>query len=261
MSTPLRRSVPNRSIPARRRLLRGLGLAVLALAAVLGAGAAAQAQVPSKPAPQRIGIIGTGQIGGALARLWVAAGHEVLISSRHPAQLESLAAELGPKARVGTPREAAQWGEVVLISVPYGALPQVGRDYAKELAGKVVLDTGNPYPQRDGAMAEEARRRGTGAASKAYLPGLRLVRAFNAIFAQDLVSGASRPGARIAIPLAGDDTQALAVAERLVVDAGFDPVVVGGLDSARRFDVDTPVYTVVLTARELRARLGLAHPE
>ena len=136
------------------------------------AAAAAAAQTP-RPAPLRIGIIGTGHIGGTLARLWVAAGHEVLISSRHPDQLRGLAQQLGPRAAVGTPREAALFGAVVLISVPYGAEPQIGRDLKAELAGKIVLDTGNPYPERDGPMALEARREGTGVASaRTPTPGL-----------------------------------------------------------------------------------------
>jgi predicted dinucleotide-binding enzyme len=160
--------------------------------------------------------------------------------------------------RVGTPREAAAFGEVVLVSVPYMSTPQIGRDLRSELAGKIVLDTGNPYPQRDGAMAEEARRKGTGVASAEFLPGTRLVRAFNAINSNDLESEAHRKGDRVAIPLAGDDAEALAVAERLVRDAGFDPVVVGPLSRAREFDVGTNVYTRLLTAPQLRKELGLA---
>jgi predicted dinucleotide-binding enzyme len=209
-------------------------------------------------APLKIGVIGTGNIGSNLAALWARAGHELVISSRHPDELRDLARSLGPKARVGTPREAAAFGEVVLISVPYMALPQIGRDLRRELAGKVVLDTCNPYPERDGVMADEARRKGTGVASAEYLPGTRLVRAFNAIYYGNLKSQAHRSGERVAIPLAGDDASALAVAERLVRDAGFDPVVVGPLPRAREFDVGTKVYTEVLTARQLRKELGLA---
>ncbi len=208
--------------------------------------------------PLQIGVIGTGNIGGNLARLWAKAGHELVISSRHPEELQELARSLGPKVRVGTPREAAAFGEVVLISVPYVALPQVGRDYRAELEGKVVLDTGNPYPQRDGEMAEEARRKGTGVASAEFLPGTRLVRAFNAINYNDLRSEAHRAPPRVGIPLAGDDKEALAVASRLVRDAGFDPVVVGPLSRAREFDVGTRVYTQLLTAEQLRKELGLA---
>jgi predicted dinucleotide-binding enzyme len=231
--------------------------AALAALAALGLCLAAAPIAAQPAAPLKIGIIGTGEIGGTLARLWVAAGHEVLISSRHPDRLKPLAASLGPKARVGTPREAAVFGEVVLVSVPYGALPQVGRDLKAELAGKVVLDTCNPYPSRDGEMAVEARKVSTGVADPQFLPGVRLVRAFNAINSGDLSSQAHRAGEPIAIPLAGDDAQALAVAERLVRDAGFAPVVVGGLSRAREFDVGTPVYTRLMTAPQLRAALGL----
>src|SRR6185312_12837119 len=137
------------------------------------------------------------------------------------------------------------------------ALPQIGKDLANELKGKIVLDTGNPYPQRDGDMAVEARRKGTGVASAEFLPGVRLVRAFNAINSGDLKREAHRSGELVAIPLAGDDPEALAMAQRLVRDAGFEPVVVGPLSRAREFDVGTPVYTRLLTAKELRAALKL----
>jgi predicted dinucleotide-binding enzyme len=227
-----------------------------ALIAVLALGLAAGTMAADDP-PVSIGVIGAGRIGGQLARLWAQAGHELLISSRHPDELRDLAAELGPNVRVGTPREAAAFGEVVLVSVPYGALPQVGRDFRRELAGRIVLDTGNPYPERDGQMAEVARRKGTGAASAEFLPGVRLVRAFNAISYRYLDSEAHRDGERVAIPLAADDAEALAVAQRLVRDAGFEPVVVGPLSRAREFDVGTPVYTKLLTADELRRALEL----
>jgi 8-hydroxy-5-deazaflavin:NADPH oxidoreductase len=235
-------------------LLGVLAAGVLAPAAVLAAASAPAAQAA---VPLKIGIIGAGHIGGTLANLWVQAGHEVLLSSRHPQELEPLAHSLGPRARVGTPREAALFGEVVLVSVPYAALPQLGRDLQAVLAGKVVLDTGNPYPQRDGPMAVQARAQGTGVASAQFLPGVRLVRAFNAINAGDLRREAHRSGTPIAIPLAGDDPQALELAQRLVRDAGFEPVVVGPLSRAREFDVGTAVYTRLLTAAQLRQALGL----
>jgi predicted dinucleotide-binding enzyme len=230
---------------------------VVATAVFLAGHASMAAAVPKDGAPLKIGIIGTGHIGGTLAKLWVASGHEVLISSRHPEELRALAQSLGPKARVGTPREAALFGDVVLESIPYGALPQVGQELKAELAGKIVLDTANPYPQRDGDMANEARRVGTGVASPRYLPGVRLVRAFNAINSNDLARDAHRPAPLIAIPLAGDDPEALAVAQQLVRDAGFEPVVVGSLARAHEFDVGTPVYTQLMTAPQLRQALGL----
>jgi 8-hydroxy-5-deazaflavin:NADPH oxidoreductase len=234
-------------------------LAVLAfsmLASFSTWGAAADTPVRTAR-PMKIGIIGTGDIGGALARHWARAGHELLISSRHPEKLQDLARELGPKVKVGTPREAAAFGEVVLVSVPYHATPQVGRDFSTELKGKVVLDTGNPYPSRDGEMAVRDRERGTGVASKEYLPGTKLVRAFNAINAGPLAEEAFRKPDRIGIPLASDHADALKVAEQLVSDAGFDPVVVGGLARAREFDYGTPVYVRSYSAAKIREVLGL----
>ena len=189
---------------------------------------------PKTAHPMKIGIIGTGDIGGALARHWAAAGHQLLISSRHPEQLQALAKELGPNVKVGTPREAAAFGEVVMLAVPYGATPQVGRDYAAELKGKVVLDAGNPYPSRDGDMAVRDRQRGTGVASAEYLPGTRLVRAFNAINSGPLERDAFRKPERLGIPLAADDAEAMKIAEQLVTDAGFDPVPVGKLVARAR---------------------------
>jgi 8-hydroxy-5-deazaflavin:NADPH oxidoreductase len=237
---------------------RAVGVAAaVALMAWTVAAADATDAAPAAEAPLKIGIIGAGHIGGTLASLWVKAGHEVLVSSRHPDQLKGLVSSLGPRARAGTPREAALFGDVVVISVPYGALPQIGRDLRAELSGKIVLDTGNPYPQRDGDMAVEARRKGTGVSSAEFLPGVRLVRAFNAINSGDLASEAHRSSERIAIPLAGDDSQALEVAQRLVRDAGFEPVLVGPLARAREFDVGTAVYTRLMTAAQLRQALGL----
>ncbi|MCB1888400.1 MAG: NAD(P)-binding domain-containing protein [Rhodocyclaceae bacterium] len=236
-------------LASRRRVLGG-GVAALAALCLPRALRAAQ--------PLSIGIVGTGRIGGALAEHWARAGHSLVISSRHPERLAPLAERLGPRVRTGTPAEAAAFGEVVLISVPYGALPQVGRDLASALAGKVVLETGNPFPGRDGAMAEPARAMGTGAASAGFLPGVRLVRAFTSVPHFALQSEAHRAGALIGVPLAGDDADAMAIARRLVIDAGFEPVVVGGLDTARRFDVGSAVFGRAMTATQLREALGLA---
>jgi len=153
---------------------------------------------------------------------------------------------------------AAAFGEAVLISVPYAALPQIGRDNAAELKGKVVLDTSNPIENRDGAMAVEMRNKGTGVASAELLPGVRLVRAFNCVDWNSMRSEAHRAGEKLAIPLAADDQGALKVAIGLVQDAGFEPVVVGGLARAKEFDVGTPIFGKAVTAKELRAILGLS---
>jgi 8-hydroxy-5-deazaflavin:NADPH oxidoreductase len=229
-------------------------LAKLAMAAAMAVLAAMTTQPTSaaEPAPLKIGIIGTGKIGGALATHWAKAGHELLISSRHPEELQDLAKSLGPKVRVGTPQQAAAFGDIILLSVPYAATPQIGRDFAKELAGKVVIDTGNPYPQRDGAMAEEARRKGTGVSSAEFLPGVKLVRAFNQISERNLKSESNRKPERYAIPIAADDAGAIRVTTRLINDAGFDTVVVGPLARAREFDFGTPAYGKLTTAADLR---------
>jgi predicted dinucleotide-binding enzyme len=232
-------------------------LRALLCAAVFSVATSASAADETKAAPLKIGIVGTGNIGGALAQHWAKAGHELVISSRHPQELQSLAKSLGPKVRVGTPLEAAQFGDVILLSVPYKATQQVGQDLASAWKGKIVLDTGNPYPMRDGTMALDARKRGTGVTSKEFLPGVRLVRAFNAINWDDLANQGNHQPERWAIPLASDDAEGLKVAQRLVRDAGFDPVVVGGLARAREFDVGTKVYTELQTAKQLREALGL----
>jgi 8-hydroxy-5-deazaflavin:NADPH oxidoreductase len=234
-----------------------LRILLAALLIFAGTAGAENAPLPKTAHPLKIGIIGTGDIGGALARHWARAGHQLVISSRHPEQLQALARELGPNVKVGTPREAAAFGEVIMLAVPYGATPQVGRDLAAELKGKIVLDAGNPYPSRDGDMAVRDRVRGTGVASAEYLPGTKLVRAFNAINAGPLAREAFRKPERLGIPLASDDAKAMGVASQLVSDAGFDPVPVGALSRAREFDYGTPVYVRGLTAAQLRKALRI----
>src|SRR5436190_17142013 len=104
----------------------------------------------------RIGIVGARMIGSTLAKLWVDAGHEVRVASRHPAELQPLVERLGQRASVGGPQDAATFGEVVLLTVPLKAVPDLARDLAPLLVGKVVLDTGNAYAQRDGPVAGHA---------------------------------------------------------------------------------------------------------
>lgn len=232
----------------RRTVLEHAALAVAVVA--LGSSRIARAQAPLK-----IGIIGTGRIGGALARHWVGAGHEVFMSSRHPEELEPLAKELGARAHVGQPREAAAFGSVVLVSVPYGAMPQIGTDFAAELKDKVIIDTSNPVERRDGPEALEWQRKGAGISTAELLRNRRVVRAFNCIPAASLAGQANREPERIAIPIGGDDAAAIAITERLVRDAGFDPVMVGSLAETRQFDLGQPLAQGNLSAAELRARM------
>jgi predicted dinucleotide-binding enzyme len=207
--------------------------------------------------PLKIGVIGSGRIGGTMGEHWVKAGHEVLFSSRHPDTLKPLAERLGPKARVGTPREAAAFGDVVFLAVPYAAIPDLGRDLANELKGKIIVNASNPIPRRDGPMAEQAQQKGAGAADAEFLPGARIARAFTSPGAGVFRSEAHRAGDRIAVAVAGDDKEAVEVASRLVRDAGFEPVVVGPLSRAKDFEPGTPVFGRAMTAREMKQALGL----
>lgn len=233
----------------------------IALTVALGATTAqpaAQAATPDMSA--RIGIIGTGRIGGALARAWIKAGHEVFVSSRHPEEIKGLVAQLGPRAHAGTPREAAAFGSVILISVPYRAIPQIGTDFHTELAGKVILDTSNPVESRDGAMATDAQKLGAGAATAELLQSKRVVRAFNCIGAGSLAADGFHQPQRLAIPIGGDDPEALATAQQLISEIGFDPVVIGSLARSRVFDLGQPLATGALTASEMRAKAAQLAP-
>ena len=189
----------------------------------------------------KIGIIGSGRIGGTLGGLWVKAGHEVMFSSLDLEHDKALAASLGPNARAGTAREAAAFGDVLLMAVPYTALPQLGRDLAGLIKGKVVLDACNPIPARDGEIAAWAREKGTGLASAELLPGAHLVRAFNAISYAKLPEAAKRQGERTGMPMAGDDASAIAVASRLVREIGYEPVVIGPLAKGKYLIPGTPL--------------------
>ena len=203
----------------------------------------------------KIGIIGSGNIGGTLGTLWVKRGHPVLFSSRHPEELKNLADSLGPLARTGTVKEALMFGDVVLIAVPYRAYPQIGKDYAQQLKGKIVIDAGNAVPSRDGEIVKEADENGIGITSAKYLAAARVVRAFNTLNYRTLANSSNRPEGRIAIPMAGDDKEALAAASTLVRSAGFEPVIIGPLDRAKDFSRCAPLYGQEITAQEMQRRL------
>jgi predicted dinucleotide-binding enzyme len=207
--------------------------------------------------PSRIGVIGSGNIGGTIGRLWVKSGHPVLFSSRHPEELKGMVAKLGSLAQAGSVEQAVAFGEVLFIAVPYGAIPQVGRDYSAAMKGKIMLDACNAVSSRDGAIADEVEQNGIGVTTQKYFPGVHVVRAFNtmsyAVFARE----ANRPDPKLAIPIAGDDPKAVQVAAALVRDAGFDPVPVGTLADARRFQRGQPGYGQQVTAAELKQKLSL----
>jgi 8-hydroxy-5-deazaflavin:NADPH oxidoreductase len=238
------------SVNHTRRAILGVG-GTLMLTALWPAIAPAQGKT-------RIGVIGSGHIGGTIGGLWVKAGHPVLFSSRHPEELKDLVAGLGDLARAGTVEEAIAFGDVLFIAVPYKALPEIGKDYGATFKGKIMLDACNATAARDGAeLADEVEQNGVGVTSQKYLPGARLVRAFNTMNYMIFAKQAGRPDPKLAIPIAGDDAEAVKVAAALVRDAGFEPVVVGKLADARRFQRGAPGYGQEVTAAELRQKLSL----
>lgn len=204
-----------------------------------------------------IGFIGAGHIGATLARLAVGAGHSVALSnSRGPQTLEGLVAGLGPTARAVTSARAAAEGDVVVVAIPFHRYPEVP---AEPLAGKVVIDTNNYYPQRDGAFPQIDDGTTTeGELLAAHLPEARVVRAFNAIHYADLAKEGLPAGhpQRRALPIAGDDADAKKTVAELIDSFGFDVVDAGPLREGRRFRVGTPAYNRRLTTAQLREALA-----
>ncbi len=245
--------------------MRGRGSMTVDRRALLGAGGFLAVSTILRPArllaqgsaPARIGVIGSGNIGGTIGGLWVKKGHSVFFSSRHPEELKDMIAKLGSLAKAGTVEEAVAFGDVLFIAVPYGAVPQIGKDYSAKMKGKVMLDACNAVSTRDGAVAEEVEQNGIGVTTQKYFPDVRIVRAFNTMSYMVFAREANRPDPKLAIPIAGDDPQAVQIAAALVRDAGFDPVTVGTLADARRFQRGQPGYGQQVSAAELKQKLSL----
>jgi len=202
-------------------------------------------------------------IGSTLAKLWVDAGHEVRVASRHPESLRELVERLGPRASAGTAIDAATFGQVVMVTVPLKAVPDLSHDLTPLVAGKVGLDTGNAYEGRDGEVAKKASAQPQGSAgwAAAKFPGALWVKAFNSVYFKTLESEAHRRGDRVGIPLASDVPAAMQTAADLVRDAGFDPVIVGALARGKEFEPDTPPYNTGMSGPELRRLLDRTEPK
>lgn len=208
--------------------------------------------------PMRIGVIGAGWQGGTVGRRWVEAGHEVMFSSRHPEELEPMPRRLGSRASVGLPAAAAEFGTVLLFAVPYAAIPQLGRDLHQFIQGKIVLDACNPpLSGGSGPLVEEARANGIAVTTAKYLAGARIVRAFNCTDATVIEISGKNGRARVGLPIASNDQEAMTLAAGLVTDAGCDPVIVGNLAAARILEQGGPGWRQHVSAAELRSRLGL----
>lgn len=204
----------------------------------------------------RIGMVGAGNIGSTLARHFVRVSHEVAVSnSRGPETLEVLVRELGDRARAMSAADAARFGEIGVVSVPFGKYRNIPVDGFDD---KVVIDTNNYYPGRDGQFAElDEDRTTSGEMLAAHLPHARVVKAFNAIYWEHLRDGArpARAPDRIAIPISGDDEEAKRIVARLIDEIGFDAVDLGSLAvGGRKHQPGSVLYTADLSAAEMRRR-------
>jgi hypothetical protein len=203
-----------------------------------------------------IGVIGSGNIGRTLAELFVAAGHEVVISnSRGPESLADLVAELGERACAGTVTEAAESGAVVVEAIPFGAYRDLPAD---ALAGKIVVSASNYYPNRDGEIEFGGRTQTELVAD--HLDGSRVVKAFNTMYWETLRDEGtpSAPASeRLVLFLAGDDPEAKAVVSELIAEIGFTPVDTGSLaEGGRRQEPESPIYNEPMRPAEARERLA-----
>jgi len=208
---------------------------------------------------QTLGLIGAGHIGSQVARLAVRSGYDVVISnSRGPETLSDLVAELGPKARAATVDDAAKAGDIVVVTIPlknYRSVP------VEPLAGKIVIDTNNYYPERDGHIAElDNETTTTSELLQTHLPSSKVVKAFNHIYASQLTTDGTPAGTknRRALVIAGNDRDAKATVTRLLDQFGFDTVDAGPLGEGWRIQRDTPGYGPRRTAEELRKDLAAA---
>jgi hypothetical protein len=206
-----------------------------------------------------LGLIGAGHIGSQVARLAVAHGYDVVISnSRGPETLADLVAELGPKARAATVDDAAKAGDIVVVTIPLKSYRSVP---VEPLAGKVVIDTNNYYPNRDGRIPElDDESTTTSELLQAHLPSSKVVKAFNHIYARELTTHGQPAGTpnRRALVIAGNDQQAKATVTRMLDQFGFDTVDAGPLAEGWRIQRDTPGYGPRRNADELRADLAAA---
>ena len=211
------------------------------------------------PGIQTIGLIGAGNIGSQLARLSIASGYDVVISnSRGPETLADLVAELGPKARAATSEEAAAAGDLVVVTVPlknYESVP------VEPLAGKIVIDTNNYYPERDGQIAElDDKSNTTAGMLQRHLPSSKVVKAFNHIESAKLTTEGQASGTdnRRALVIAGDVAEAKTIVTSLIDGFGFDVVDVGSLSNSWRVENGQPAYGPRFTVAELTEKLAEA---
>lgn len=204
----------------------------------------------------KIGIIGSGNIGGTLGQHWAHVGHEVMFSSRNPEKLKPMADKVG--AQIGTIQDVAAFSDVVLLAIPFGDVPQVAQQMG-QLDHKILIDATNPYPQRDGDVAQRVidddSQTATGFVAEQF-SGTHTIKAFNSIYFKVLTEQAFRSGDdRIAVQVCGDDPQAKQTVKQLIEEIGFAPQDIGNLSSGVLFEPDAPFYNKNLKINEAEALL------
>ena len=205
----------------------------------------------------KIGIIGSGNIGGNIGKNWAKAGHEVMFSSRHPEELKEMAQSVG--AKVGTTEEAAKFGDVILLAIPYGKVPDVAEQIGS-LSGKILIDAGNPYPNRDGEMAQKViddeSQTATGYIASLF-PKAKTVKAFNSVHYRVFAEQAFKEGdERIAVQICSDELEAKETVKQLTEDMGFAPQDLGDLSQGVLFEPVALLYNQNLKIGEAKKLLS-----
>ncbi|MFB9055817.1 NADPH-dependent F420 reductase [Mariniflexile ostreae] len=211
----------------------------------------------------KIGIIGSGNIGGNLGKHWAKAGHQVLFSSRHPKSLNSLVKEAGENATAVSVTDAFESeADVYVLAVPFKALDEIAEQFAGEYGNKVIIDATNPYPERDGEVAEKVRKANYNASEYTAMKfsTASTAKAFNTIYAEHLRDGAFRESNKISIPFAAQDQASKALTKRLIEDIGFDALYVGNLSDSNIMDPNQAIYGKSLKQKELKALVDATKP-
>jgi len=193
----------------------------------------------------KIGVIGSGNIGGNLGKHWAKAGHEVLFTSRHPEQLNDLVRDAGDNAKAVSLDEAWEAdADVYLLAVPYKAIDKLSELYAGEYGDKIIIDATNPYPERDGEMAKEVKESNRNASEYTAMKfnTAKMAKAFNTIYADHLKDRAFREVDKLAVPFAAQDQESKQVTQKLIEDIGFDSVYIGELKDTGIMDPDQKIY-------------------
>lgn len=207
----------------------------------------------------KIGMIGSGHIGGNLGKHWAKAGHEVLFSSRHPDELKDIVREAGGHSKAMSIEKAFESNaDVYVLAVPFMAIDRLSELYAGEYHGKIIIDATNPYPERDGAMAQDVKDSNRNASEYTAMKfnTAKTAKAFNTIKAEDLKNRAFRDTDKLAIPYAAQDQESRNVAQQLIEDIGFDAVYVGDLTKTNIMDPDQKIYGKSVNRQELELMIS-----